>query len=124
MPLTGTAVFHLGVRIIALQAQPVVNKLQSWKIHATCEFSLTALGLLAISGTGCVLARSGTGISFINRACGQPLHRKNNFSMRTVNVKKTLAAFEAKEIKPTQQLEVKGGDNGTTRFIGSEDVIQ
>ncbi|MCF8243732.1 MAG: hypothetical protein K9J37_02555 [Saprospiraceae bacterium] len=44
--------------------------------------------------------------------------------MKIKNSKKTFTAFETKEIKTAQQLEVKGGDGeGTTGIIGDDDII-
>jgi hypothetical protein len=44
--------------------------------------------------------------------------------MKNKNVKLTIAAFEALQIKTAQQLEVKGGDNGgSAGVIGADDVI-
>lgn len=42
--------------------------------------------------------------------------------MTTKNTKTGFAAFEGKEIKVAQQLQVKGGDGGTQGIIGSDDV--
>ena len=59
------------------------------------------------------------GISFTNFFVVTPT-RENFIIMTTKNTKTGFAAFEAKEIKVAQQLQVKGGDGG---FIGDEDVV-
>jgi hypothetical protein len=62
------------------------------------------------------------GISFTNFFVVSPTG-KTHFIMTTKNTKTGFAAFEAKEIKVAQQLQVKGGDGGTQGIIGTEDVI-
>jgi|GEM_PF-5364879 len=47
--------------------------------------------------------------------------------MKNIPAKKTLAAFDANQITPSQQVKVKGGDGGQTGgvlpIIGTEDII-
>jgi len=59
---------------------------------------------------------------FRSRCCG-----KNKLTMKNNHGKKTLAAFDANQITPSQQLKVKGGDGGETGgalpIIGIDDII-
>jgi hypothetical protein len=54
---------------------------------------------------------------------GKP-HGQIILLMKINSERKTLAAFEAKQIKPSQQLEVKGGEGGgALPVIGTEDIV-
>ena len=67
---------------------------------------------------------SGVGLVYHSLTFPCRIHTgKSTFIMKIKNVKLTIAAFEAQQIKTAQQLEVKGGDGGTTAIIGDEDVI-
>jgi hypothetical protein len=54
---------------------------------------------------------------------GMPSEKKLYLLMKFLNVKRVFAAFEANQINPSQQLKVKGGDDGSLPVIGHDDII-